>query len=199
MTSLSLEELLILIKNGNPHAFKELYNRYKESVFLMVYRRVRDEDESKDIVQEIFLKLWLGRESLVELKNLDYYLFGTARNKVISHYRKKELVLKGENSLLSQLDYFESSADKDILMDELNSKIKEVVDSLPPTMKACYQLSRSEGKKIKEIASNLNLSEQTVRNNVSEALRRLRLSLNRGYPELMLLAVLLSTFGWKIN
>jgi RNA polymerase sigma-70 factor (family 1) len=195
MTSLSLEELLILIKNGKPQAFRELYNRYKESIFSMVYRRVRDEEESKDIVQEIFLKLWLGRESLVEIDNLDHYLFGTARNKVISHYRKKEVQLKGEGALLAQIDHLESSADKDILMDELNSKIREVVDSLPPTMKACYKLSRSEGKKIKEIASNLNLSEQTVRNNISEALRRLRLSLNSGYPELMLLAALLTVLS----
>ena len=192
MMSLSLEELLILIKNGNARAFKELYNRYKESVFLMIYRRVRDEEETEDIVQEIFLKLWLGRESLVELDNLDYYLFGTARNMVISHYRKKDVQLKGEGFLIAQLDNLEGSADKDILINELNSKIQEVVDSLPPNIKACYHLSRSEGKKIKEIASNLNLSEQTVRNNISEALRRLRISLNRSYPEFMLLAILLS-------
>jgi RNA polymerase sigma-70 factor (family 1) len=192
MTSLSLKDLLILIKSGNARAFRELYNRYKESIFLMVYRRVRDEEESKDIVQDIFLKLWLGRESLVELDNLEYYLFGTARNMVISHYRKKEVQLKGEGFLIAQLDNLENSADKDILMDELNSKIQKVVDSLPPTIKACYHLSRSEGKKIKEIANYLNLSEQTVRNNISEALRRLRISLNRSYPELMLLAILLS-------
>jgi RNA polymerase sigma-70 factor (ECF subfamily) len=192
MMSLDLEELLLLIKNGNAHAFRELYNRYKESVFLMVYRRVKDEEESKDIVQEIFLKLWLGKENLVELDNLDYYLFGTARNNVISHYRKKEVQLKGESSLITQLEYLESSADQDILMDELNTKIQEVVDRLPPTMKVCYHLSRAEGKKIKEIASSLNLSEQTVRNNISEALRRLRLGLNHSYPEFLLLAVFLS-------
>jgi len=192
MTSPDLTEVLRLIKNGDAAAFKELYNRYKESIFLMVYRRVQDEEESKDIVQEIFLKLWLGREHLAELDNLDYYLFGTARNRVISHYRKKEVQLKGESSLLAQLDQLESSADEDILMDELNTKIQEVIDRLPPTMKVCYHLSRSEGKKIKEIASSLNLSEQTVRNNISEALKRLRLSLNQSYPELMLLAVFLS-------
>ena len=83
MTTTDLSEVLRLIKNGDATAFKELYNRYKESIFLMVYRRVQDEEESKDIVQEIFLKLWLGREHLVELDNLDYYLFGTARNRVI--------------------------------------------------------------------------------------------------------------------
>ena len=160
---------------------------------------LRDEEESKDIVQEIFLKLWVGRESLVELDNLDYYLFGAARNKIISHYRKKEVQLRAEDSLIAQLDRLESSADQDILMDELNSKIQEVVDRLPSTMKACYQLSRSEGKKIKEIASYLNLSEQTVRNNISEALRRLRLGLNHSYPELMLLVVLLSALGLKKN
>ncbi len=197
MTSLPLEELLILIKNGNARSFRELYNRYKESVFLTVYRRVRDEEVSKDIVQEIFLKLWLGRESLVELNNLDSYLFGTARNMVISHYRKREVQLKGEGFLVAQLDNLEISADQNILMDELNSKIQNVVDSLPPTIKACYHLSRSEGKKIKEIASYLNLSEQTVRNNISEALRRLRLTLNRSHPELMLLAVLLSIWAEK--
>ena len=197
MTSLPLEELLILIKKGNARSFRELYNRYKESVFLTVYRRVRDEEVSKDIVQEIFLKLWLGRESLVELNNLDYYLFGTARNMVISNYRKREVQLKGESFLVAQLDNLEISADQGILMDELNSKIQNVVDSLPPTIKACYHLSRSEGKKIKEIASYLNLSEQTVRNNISEALRRLRLTLNRSHPELMLLAVLLSIWAEK--
>jgi RNA polymerase sigma-70 factor (family 1) len=192
MTSPELAAVLSLIKNGDAAAFKELYNHYKESVFLMVYRRVKDEEESKDIVQEIFLKLWLGRENLAELDNLDYYLFGTARNNVISHYRKKEVQLRGESSLIARLDDLESSADQDILMAELNTKIQEVVDRLPPTMKVCYHLSRAEGKKIKEIANSLNLSEQTVRNNISEALRRLRLGLNHSYPEFLLLAVFLS-------
>lgn len=73
MTTTDLSEVLRLIKNDDAAAYKELYNRYKESIFLMVYRRVQDEEESKDIVQEIFLKLWLGIKTKLIIGNCDDY------------------------------------------------------------------------------------------------------------------------------
>jgi len=191
MEKLSLSDLLLFIKAGDAEAFRELYHRYKEKTYWMIYRRLGNEEEAKDMVQEIFLSLWTGRERLAGLDVLDAYLYGMARNKIISLYRKKDTQFKGDHYLYSSLEQLDVAADDHLITRELNDQVEEVVARLPATMRACFQLNKNEGKKVQDIAALLNLSEQTVRNNLSEALRRLRISLQGNYPELLLLAVVI--------
>lgn len=109
---------------------------------------------------------------------------------MISAYRKQSIRINGEGYLLQRLSELEHSAEDHRLARELNTTIISVVDQLPETMRNCYNLSRNEGRRNAEIAGILNISEKTVRNNVSEALKRLKSNLRNTYPELMLLPLL---------
>ncbi|MDP9076465.1 MAG: sigma-70 family RNA polymerase sigma factor [Bacteroidota bacterium] len=188
----NLSEQLLLRKcsEGDPAAFHEIYEQYKTFVFAVVAARLEDQDDAKDITQDIFINLWDARARLAYVRDFKTYLYVLSRNKVISAYRKQSIRIKGEGYLLQQLSELEHSAEDHRLAYELNSTIASVVDQLPETMRNCYNLSKNEGKRNAEIAGILNVSEKTVRNNVSEALKRLKLTLQDSHPELMIWALL---------
>src|SRR3569833_2938961 len=140
--NLSEELLLTKCSSDDAGAFREIYNRYKEFVYAIVAARLDDEDEAKDIVQDIFTNLWTSRGELHNLKDFKPYLYVLSRNQVISAYRKKNIRIKGEAYLVQQLTEMELSAEDRRLAKELDTTIDHVVRQLPETMRHCYNLSK---------------------------------------------------------
>ena len=186
---LSDQLLLTKCSDGDAGAFRELYSRYKEFVYAVVVARLDDEDDAKDITQDIFINLWTNRAQLADIREFKTYLYVLSRNQVVSAYRKQNVRIKKETYLVERLSEMDHSAEDHRFARELSTTILKVVDQLPETMRNCYHLSKNEGKKNGEIADMLNISEKTVRNNVSEALKRLKLNLQDTHPELMLLVL----------
>ena len=169
------------------YLFQEFYQQHKKSVFAIVNLRLPDLEDAKDVVQEIFLELWLKRDTLAEIRDMQPYLYVVARNQVISAFRRKNIQLKNEGLLLEGLNTLDYSAEENTMARELYQQISVIVEKLPETTRQCYQLSKNEGKKNREIADILNISEKTVRNNISEALKRLRMILKENHPEIFTL------------
>ncbi|EDM36934.1 RNA polymerase ECF-type sigma factor [Pedobacter sp. BAL39] len=167
--------------------FQEFYEEHKKSVFAMVNLRISDVEDAKDVVQEIFMELWLKRDSLAEVRDIKPYLYVASRNHVISAFRRKNIQLKNETLLLEGLNTLDHSAEEGTMAKELYQQINDIVEKLPETTRQCYILSKNEGKRNGEIADLLNISEKTVRNNISEALKRLRITLKQTHPEMLAL------------
>lgn len=189
--NVDLFELLRLTGENDPVAFRGLYERYKQKVYIMVKRRVPEVEEAKDITQEIFINLWNNRHELALLRNFDTWLYAIVRNKVISAYRKSNVRLRGERFLMDGIEKIDWDPEDLIIAKELNQKIDTILSELPETTRNCYRLSKKENKKNSEIAGMLNISEKTVRNNISAALKRLRINLEEHSPELLALFILL--------
>lgn len=189
----NLPEQLLLQKSseGDADAFHELYQLHKRDVFSLVNMRLPDVEDAKDVVQEIFIELWLKKEALQSIRDLKPYLYVLARNQVITAYRRKNVQLKNEGLLFEGLNTLDHSAEDNAIAKELNNQINLIVENLPETTRQCYHLSKNEGKRNGEIADLLNISEKTVRNNLSEALKRLKAALSQNHPELLALLVFL--------
>lgn len=180
------QNLLAKCSSGDADAFREIYQQYKRYVFNIVNARLADTDDALDVTQDIFINLWTSRDQLANIREFKTYLYVFSRNQVITAYRKKNIRLKGESYLTEKLDeQLEPSAEDHRFARELTFHIDSTVSQFPETMRYCYQLSKNEGKKNTEIAEILNISEKTVRNNVSEALKRLKLNLRGSYSELL--------------
>lgn len=189
----NLPEQLLLQKSsdGDAAAFHELYQLHKRDVFTIVNMRLPDLEDAKDVVQEIFMELWLKKEALSSIRDLKPYLYVLARNQVITAYRRKNVQLKNEGLLFEGLNTLDHSAEDNAIARELNDQINLIVENLPETTRQCYHLSKNEGKRNQEIAGLLNISEKTVRNNLSEALKRLKSALSQNHPELLALLLFL--------
>jgi len=171
--------------------FQQFYQEHKKSVFAIVNLRISDLEDAKDVVQEIFLELWLKRDQLADIKEIKTYIYVVARNHVISAFRKKDIQLRNEGLLLQGLNTLDHSAEDNTMAKELVQQINSIVQNLPDTTRQCYHLSKNEGKRNGEIADLLDISEKTVRNNISEALKRLKSNLKASHPELLALLVFL--------
>jgi RNA polymerase sigma-70 factor (family 1) len=135
---------------------------------------VRSKEDAKDLVQDLFVSLWTKRHSTVISTSLCSYLFVAIKYKVINHIESN--ILKGNylKSLENAVSPHDNSTSDTIASQDLEQFADAAIGQLSPKMRQVFELSRRDNLSIHEIASRLNLSEQTVKNQISKALKILR-------------------------
>lgn len=183
-------ELIALLRIGHHSAFTEAYNRYYYLMFVFAYKKLRDEDQAKDFVQDLFTNLWAKKEALLETGVLAAYLYVSLRNKILDYFVHQKVKAKYINSL----DEFLSkshTADTDYLVREKELKvyIDKQIQKLPDKMRKIFELSRVDNLTYKEIGRALSISEKTVDSQMVNALGRLRAKLGMLIPFFLLLSL----------
>lgn len=176
LNHLSDPALLVLLKDGDQSAFREIYDRYWELLYRQASKKLGDREDIRDIVQEIFLSLWRGRQVLQIQESLLQYLYTALRYKIIDHYRQREVRSRYYEAVFVTAD--DSIVPEMLSYQELNNLVEAEISAMPPKMKKVFLLSRDEELNAVEIAARLSLSHQTVRNQISTALKRLRARLS---------------------
>lgn len=168
------QELIFQLKEGNHRAYTEIYNRYSGVLYLHAYNKLRDREEAKDLLQELFTTIWNNRESLVIEANLSGYLYQAVRNRVFKQLAKKET----RSNYLASFQSFEMAGeyatDHLARQNQLAAIIEKEIEALPPKMREVFLLSRREHLSHRQIAEQLNLAEPTVKKQVNNALKILR-------------------------
>ncbi|NCD72265.1 RNA polymerase sigma factor [Mucilaginibacter agri] len=182
MENHSDSKLLEQISANDHAAFDVLFDRYWEKLYKAAYARLGDDVIAQDIVQELFIKLWQRRENLVINTSLENYLHGAVRFSVISHFRSKQATDIQLQNALERINLLEDSIDAIADYVELERTLEEAVNCMPDMLKRVYQL-RSDNHSVKAIAGELGLADQTVKNYIAEATRRLRVVITEKYPE----------------
>lgn len=175
--SLSDLELMNLLKSGNQDAFAEIYERYFGPLYLHAYKRIRDKDEARDLVQELFSHLWSKRDTLEPRTSFSNYLYTWVRNSILNIIAHKIVEEKYLSSLPGWINDAESLTDHRVRERQLAAIIEKEIDALPPRMRAVFELSRKSNMSYKEIAEKLEITEQSVRSHVKNALKILRMKL----------------------
>lgn len=174
---LSDAELLQLIRKDDATAFKFLYDRYWESLYVKACKRV-DKDEAKDMVQEVMTTLWRRRNDIIihDDGNIGRYLHTAIKYRVISHYAysSKEIPNTDVFAALNSDVYANALETK-----ELSELLEQEINRLPARMQQIFRMSREDDFSIADIARELNLSEQTIKNQLTEALKRIRESIKQ--------------------
>jgi RNA polymerase sigma-70 factor (ECF subfamily) len=170
-------ELVSLLKSDNHGAFTEIYNRYSESLYLHGYKKLRDREQARDIVQDIFTVLWNRRTEFELHALLSAYLFTAVRNRVIKVIAHKNVESNYFSLLGSYLEEGQAATDHFVRIKDLEAHIENEIDALPEKMQAVFRRSRQSNLSHKEIAQELNLSESTVKKQVNNALKILRVKL----------------------
>lgn len=187
-TNYKEEELLIKrLRQGDARAFSEIYACYASDLVAFTSSKLFSLEEARDLVHDLFVSLWMQRERIRPDTSLAPYLFSMARYRIIDHIRKN--IKKQEYSFM--LNYFneaaENNVEKECDLKDLNHLIERALQKLPVKTREIYHLSRYENKAIPEIANALDLSPQTVKNQLSFALKHLRQSLSKLPLPLLLL------------
>ena len=170
-------ELFDLLKSGDKSALTEIYKRYHGILYAHAYRRFPDREDVRDIVQEIFIALWKNRGTLTITSSLSAYLYTAVRSRVLNVFRNRKVRDAYMQSLQDFMDTGAELVDDKLREKELLQLIEKEVASLPPQMRLIFEMSRFQEKSHKEIAEELDISPQTVRTQVRNALRILRVKL----------------------
>lgn len=172
-------ELTDLIKSGDQRAFTIIYDRYWRLLYGHIFKMLRDEEDSKDILQEVFSNLWLNSEKIPVITNLAGYLYTATRNRVLNAIRKN----KYQSDYLESLARYHTEASDETIQNiecrDLTIIIDKEIASLPPRMRQVFDLSRKENLSNKEIGKLLGISEETVKKQIQNSLRTIRFNLKR--------------------
>lgn len=169
-------ELMQRVAHGNAGAFRELFSRYHDSVYAYSLRITHSVCMAEDITQEVFLKLWLHREKLTELENLEAWIITVARNLCFNQLKKtarEKCIIGFQPELYDGADVV--SIEEKVEQRDLLLKLREASAQLTPKEQIVYRLNKEQGLRKEEIARALNISQNTVKAHLTNALRKIRL------------------------
>lgn len=179
-------EALLQMTDGNIDAYRFLFDHHFTDLcnFLLIY--LHSKELSEEIALEIFTYIWEKRETLQIRATFKSFLFASAKNKAISHYRKEHKTiftsLESGESMMTDI----SSAQYFMENNELRAIIDSAISKLPEKSRQVYQLAWEENLSHKEIAEQLGITPKTVENHVGIALRKLRESLKPYYKQIFM-------------
>ncbi len=186
------KDILNSLKNGDAKAFEEVFKCWYEPLVHFTNEYISDFESARNIVQNIFMRLWEKRELIDPESNIRSYIYMAARNASLSYLRHLKLETNFfENSKRNteslQLNYeaLDCLNFEKIDFQNLERIINETIESLPPRCREVFVLSRNENLKNKEIALRLDISVKAVEANITRALIELRENTKDYLPELL--------------
>ena len=177
---------------GDESAFTAVYELYSEKVYRLAFRFLKDKEQSEEIVQEAFINLWLSREKLNADGNMWLYLYVISKRLSLNALRQvgKSSILV--EKLLHQISELQNTTEEEVLAHDLEHYAEKVIEKLPRQQQLVFKLSRIEGLSHKEIAEQLQISPNTVKNHMVEALKTLKTHLK--YSDFLYLLIIFIHF-----
>jgi RNA polymerase sigma-70 factor (ECF subfamily) len=182
----------LIVKLNKAKAFGLVFDAYWNALYKQAYKKVHCNDLAQDLVQDVFVSLWDKIELLDAERSVLAYLFAILRNKILKLYEKDEVRLRYALSVTSSASPSDVHSQNTLLEKELKAIIDIEVARMPIRMKEIYMLKKEDDLSIKQIAEELSLSEQTVKNQLQMAYQRLRTKIKNYDSSLALLALFIA-------
>lgn len=168
------KEVLERLKSGDETAFEYLYWNYNSYVYNFIHSLIYDNSLTEDLTQNVFLKIWEKRESIDPEQGLSNYLFTIARHYAYKETEKRMKLVFSPTVSNDAIDTPDTRTEDKIDTASLQEYIDTLIEELPTSRKEIFKLSRQQHLTNKEIALRLSISEKTVENQITNALRFLR-------------------------
>lgn len=187
--------LLRQVADRNEQAFRLLFDQYKDRLYHYIFNIVKSKEVAEELVMDVFLKIWLGKEIVNQIENFDAFLFRVAYNKSIDFLRKAARDDHFRDLLLNHMELAGgAAADHQVITREYEKALREAVTKLSSQRRLVYYLSREKGFSHVDIARKLQLSKHTISNHIVESQRFIREYLIRKLDIISLFILLFSAF-----
>ncbi|WP_188315827.1 RNA polymerase sigma factor [Chitinophaga agrisoli] len=167
-------ELLLLIAGGDEQAFAAVFHHYRNNIYRTAYRLTDSATTAEDVLQEVFLAIWMNRAALPEIGNFPAYLLTIARNQIINSFKKAcrqqdaVLALSGMPALNT------TDPDQRLQEQEYDKLLQQAVAMLPPRQAEVYRMIKIEGLSRFQAAQQLQVSPETVKTHMELAIKKIR-------------------------
>lgn len=176
---MSSTEIINRLHRKDQLAFKEVYNRYWETLMFHATRMLGEEEDALDVVQDVFCTLWEKADTLNIHENLGGYLFSMVRFRVLNKLRHHKAGEKFISGMSGVLETSHEGVLDHLYCKDLSEALQEEIDKLPTKMRDVFLLSRQEYLSYKEISNQLGIADTTVKKQINNALKILRFRLER--------------------
>ena len=163
------KELLAGVARGDEKAFHALYYHYSPRIYSNLLKLVKSADLAQELLQQVFVNIWLRHSTIDSEKSFRSYLFATANNLVIDFYRKAKRDKLLMDKLLSAAQEYYLHTEEWLHEKETRHLIQEAIDDLPPQRKIIFTLCKLENKTYKEVSQLLGISPATVNSQIVKA------------------------------
>ena len=186
-------ELVLELQKGDVEAFDLIYEKYAPKLYGFTLKYLKSTEETEELVQSVFLKVWENHKILRKESSFKSYLFTIAYNEICNIFRRRSHLQKFFGEHLTKNSLTSNETEELIDYNSIREQVNLIIARLPERQKTIFLKSRQEGKTNKEIANELGLSAGTVDNYISESLKFIRSSLhNKSFSVLLLFSLLLS-------
>ncbi len=169
------KQTLIQLTLGNEAAFSSIYCEFKPAVVNFIKSLIKLEDIAEDIAQQVFLSIWLNRKDLNPEQSFSSYLFTIAKNNTLNYIRKENNGKRYLKDMIwDEIMIGKCFTDETIEHDELLKTINDAINSLTDQKKKIFVMSRKSGKTHEEIATELNISKNTVKNHMVDSMSQIK-------------------------
>lgn len=185
------QELIILLQNDNREAFDMLYRKYWKPLFNSAYKRLENKEAAEEVVQELFINLWIKRNQLEITQSFLAYLQSALKNRVLNYLRHEHTYTKHKKLMALKSTESANLVDEKIAHSDLQKTIEKCLSAMPDKYRTAYLLNRHNQLSVKEIAQYLNTPESTIEKRLINALKLLKDSLKNHTITLIGLLLLL--------
>ena len=168
--------LLNRVSYGDTHAFELLFKRYKNVTYSFAIRICQSKTLAEEVVQDVFLSIWTGRDRLNGINNFGGYLRVVTRNQALQVLRRLALETRSQAKSTENWQELHNETESTIQYNESRKILNKALDTLPPQQKLVYQLCHLQGMKQQEVAEQLHISPLTVKAHLRQAVQRVRAS-----------------------
>ena len=162
--------LLLSLATGDETAFNTIFHRYKEKLYNYLLKITKSPEIAEEIVIDIFVKIWVGRELMSHIRDLERFLHKVAYHKAIDFLRVASRHARLQKVYIERIEMgTEKLADDLVIDDDFRQILHKAIQQLPPQRKLIYSLSKEEGLTYDQIAQALNLSRNTIKNSMMAA------------------------------
>ncbi len=175
------ESLIQQIINGDADAYTAVYELYKDRIFAFAYSLTKSKDIAEETVQEVFLRLWEKRSQIKLGTSFTAYIKAIAYNHIIDFFRQVKRSAALKETLQENMETLRNTNEEVLISKNLELLYKHAIELLPPQKKRVYLLGRDGCLSYDEIAAEMNISKNTVRNHMTEAIRLIRQYISMKY------------------
>jgi RNA polymerase sigma-70 factor, ECF subfamily len=165
-----LEKILRQLFNDDKTALEELFNYFYPRLYNFSKAFLKLEEGIDDILQEVFLKIWVNRRNINSADTFNSYIFTITRNLLLNELRSRLNEQKTRDKIFRLSVAEEFLLSEQIEYQEMKEKVDQMVATLPERQREVFLLSRKEGLSYKEIATKLDIAEKTVEYHISQAI-----------------------------
>jgi len=165
--------LLFLLKDGNSNALQQVYNIYGHRLYINILKLVKDETTARELLQDVFIKLWRNRET-ANINDLSAYLFTISTNCIYDFFRKERTKQRHIALILPIATQHYNNIEEAINNKETTLLLHKALNALPVKRRQVFELCKLEGKSYAEVSTLLGISVSTINDHIVKATKVLQ-------------------------